>query len=301
MTPFAAVLTHNVVALHAEPSGKSEQVSQGVLGETVEVLEQQNGFVFIRTSDAYQGWVRDIHLRAEVSLPVALNGLPLSSPLELSFVIQDFAEAWETPEGAAQITKLVWGTRLYRFPLTADLTGDCQGMLLPAGSLREANAAPFRIAYVRRETLSAIPAIAEFDRETACTFGKQFIGTPYLWGGGTPFGFDCSGFVQRLYAVLGVTLPRDAYLQAQSPLGVFREPGELTTAGDLVFFGGERDPRSRGITHVGMALDSRQFLHASGGKGVTISAFDDADIQTTYTYRGSWSIADANAQAVAPV
>ena len=107
-------------------------------------------------------------------------------------------------------------------------------------------------------------------------------------GGTTPFGFDCSGFVQRVYAAVGVSLPRDAYQQAACRLGRRLPEGAPLLAGDLVFFLGARDPRNRGITHVGMMIDPVRMIHAHGQKGVTIEPLFGDEIRAAYSFKGAW-------------
>jgi cell wall-associated NlpC family hydrolase len=266
MENVVGVLTHNVVPLFAEANGSSEQISQGLLGDTVQVLETCENFVNVRTADAYTGWVREIHLRPLESRDPLQRIAEHYPNARVCSVGRAFADFWDAPDQTRLRTKLVWGTRITLLDTVLRRTGNYALVLLPNGVYGKPTTLtnlPFSIGFVLAETLE--PAVyPDFDGETACELAHRFIGTPYLWGGGTPFGFDCSGFVQRIYSVLGITIPRDAHLQAQSPLGTFREPGKTLKAGDLVFFGGQSDPRGRGITHVGIGLDNKQFLHATG-------------------------------------
>jgi gamma-D-glutamyl-L-lysine dipeptidyl-peptidase len=86
-----------------------------------------------------------------------------------------------------------------------------------------------------------------------------FAGTPYQWGGITPCGADCSGFVQTVFAVHGIALPRDAYQQA-----LVGEPCAGDQPGDLLFFSEREDGR---ITHVAIALGANAFVHVALGRG----------------------------------
>lgn len=96
---------------------------------------------------------------------------------------------------------------------------------------------------------------------------KQYIGAPYLWGGTTPSGFDCSGFVQYVFAQHGVTLPRTSSQQYQMGTAVGKP--ELAT-GDLVFFG------TSGVSHLGIYIGDGQFIHSSSSQGVTVSSLSNS-------------------------
>lgn len=87
---------------------------------------------------------------------------------------------------------------------------------------------------------------------------KQFLNVPYLWGGKTAFGIDCSGFTQVVFKALGIQLKRDAYQQAD--LGVHVAFLAEAQTGDLAFFDNEEGR----ITHVGILLDPNTIIHASG-------------------------------------
>ena len=296
-----AVFTHNVVPLYADSKSSSEQVSQGLFGDTVKVMDLRDAFVNVRTADDYTGWVRASHLRA-MNRPDPLQIMAVTYPNARPCVVGcAFADVWEGTDRSRLHTKLVWGTQVTLLETVAHRTGNYALVLLPGGTYDTPAVPPFSLGYVLADTLERPARAEEFYGEAACELAHRFIGTPYLWGGGTSFGFDCSGFIQRIYAVLGITLPRDAYLQAQSPLGKFREAGRTLRAGDLVFFGGQADPLQRGITHVGMALDNRRFIHACGRTGVTLSDFDAAEVRAEHTVRGSWRISAPRAKPTAAV
>ncbi|MHB8124882.1 MAG: C40 family peptidase [Desulfitobacteriaceae bacterium] len=96
---------------------------------------------------------------------------------------------------------------------------------------------------------------------------RSFIGTPYLWGGTTPKGFDCSGFTQYVFAIQGINLPRTSKEQALvgSPIAYSN-----LLPGDLVFFDLTDE---RKVNHVGIYLGNAQFISATSTKGVTIYSF----------------------------
>jgi gamma-D-glutamyl-L-lysine dipeptidyl-peptidase len=101
---------------------------------------------------------------------------------------------------------------------------------------------------------------------------KRFLGLPYLWGGTSSFGFDCSGFTQMLLRVRGVNMPRDADKQA-AWTGVIRVDRKDLQPGDLLFFGAS----PRNITHTGMYIGDGQFIQATtnGPPVIQISRLDD--------------------------
>ncbi len=97
---------------------------------------------------------------------------------------------------------------------------------------------------------------------------KQYLGTPYLWGGITPKGFDCSGFVQYVFKAHGISLPRTS--REQYTAGTYVSKANLQP-GDLVFF----DTGGNGISHLGIYIGNNQFIHSSTSKGVVITSLSN--------------------------
>ena len=98
---------------------------------------------------------------------------------------------------------------------------------------------------------------------------KQYIGVPYVWGGSTPSGFDCSGFVQYVFAKHGITLPRTSAQQYTA--GTWVSKSNLQP-GDLVFY----NTSGSGVSHLGIYIGNGQFIHASSSKGVMISEMSNS-------------------------
>lgn len=103
----------------------------------------------------------------------------------------------------------------------------------------------------------------------------DYMGVPYVFGGTSPYGFDCSGYVQYVFANAGVSLPRTADVQYEE--GTPISTSELV-AGDLVFF----STYTYGASHVGIYLGDNQFIHASSSRGVTISSLGEAYYSSRY-------------------
>ncbi len=212
--------------MRLEASHRAEMVSQLLFGETAKVLESTKDFTKIQCIyDDYIGWCQTSQL---VAIPEALlnNNNNVLTANYLSEVKCNGA-SMQIPMGC---------------PVGIFQNGQTQignDLLNVSVSLTQPSA-----ALVNE---SAINAIA-----------NSYLNTPYLWGGKSIFGIDCSGFTQQVYRSLGMALPRDAYQQAAlgEVVGFLQE----AKCGDLAFF----DNAEGKITHTGLMLNNATIMHSSG-------------------------------------
>ena len=232
---------HGVVSLASldlrrRPDHRSELRSQLLMGETLRILDSALGERWWRVenrADAYVGWVRSWGVVTAGAGRVANWRRRATARVVVSHL-----ELWETPGRGAAVSPLFWNGRV----IPRRRRGRAIEVELPDGRLGWGLASGFGTARSR-------PRLADRLR--------GLLGIPYLWGGRTPLGFDCSGFVQQLLAEQGIAVPRDADQQHRAcrPVGV-----ERLREGDLIFFGDPGRPRG----HVGIALGGGYFAHVRG-------------------------------------
>lgn len=258
-TPWALV-DRNVVDLRREPRRLSERLSQALVGEAVRVLETSGDYSRVRVErDGYLGWMPSAALYA-----CSASDAQTYRQVEPLAVRASLVSAQTTAEGGRIAGVLPFGAILPR----ADSRPGRVALRLPSGAVWWVPAADVVPAGER-------PGPDAAGRAQALELMQRFIGVPYLWGGCSPFGYDCSGLAQTCWAWLGVALPRDADQQCAAGRPVDGPP----QAGDLLFFG-ERpaeggDEARSGITHVALALDAGDVLHASGSaNGVALNSLD---------------------------
>ncbi len=265
------VVIRNVTPVRAEPDSDSEQVTQALLGQPVTVEAGQSDWLYVQTWDTYRGWIPSnaVRLLPEITLPYASSG-PVAVIHEL------IVDILQQPKPRAPIvTKATVSVELE----VSSVGSDWVELQMPDGSKAYIRAKDVRL--IEKELVQTVPLP---DPVRLVETALRFIGVPYLWGGTSPFGLDCSGFVQLVYRIHNVTLLRDADIQASDPRAEPVDRAELQ-AGDLVFFGRGKDPEYDKITHVGMMIDRRRFVHSCGAFGVVVTPL--ADEHYTQTYWGA--------------
>ncbi len=232
----------SIVPCRKEPSDRSEMVTQLLFGDHFQILDRQGNWCHIKIAfDDYEGWIdKKQFLPIEQHTFDILNTTDVFYSNELVQIVRD--------NKTAMLFPIVMGSALPNFD-----SAECA---------------------IENHSYSYdgefVTANQAFDKGIVIETAMMYLNAPYLWGGKTPFGTDCSGFTQMVYKLNGIKLKRDAYQQAEQ--GETLSFVEEAEAGDLAFFDNEEGR----IVHVGIVMDGNKIIHASGN--VRIDGFDHQGI-----------------------
>jgi gamma-D-glutamyl-L-lysine dipeptidyl-peptidase len=242
------ICTLPLVPIRSEPSERSEMVTQLLFGELFEVVEEKESWSLIRIhSDNYTGWCTSKMLQI----------LPLSEFEVLKSSKPSITRSLISPciRDGSSVSELFLpaGSRLYNINV-ADGSFPVYFKSIPGAKLSEVeywHVEPFFYHKTFFAPKSSFP-------QEIMISAMRFINAPYLWGGKSILGMDCSGLVQLSFLISGYSLPRDA--RDQASVGVSVSSFTDAQAADLAFFANSEGK----IVHVGILTDPGHVLHASG-------------------------------------
>ncbi|MEO5946613.1 MAG: C40 family peptidase [Chitinophagaceae bacterium] len=221
-----AIISVPAAPVRRKPGHREEMVNQLLFGELVKVIKTK-GELWVKIQslhDGYIGWMTNTMLQSiEEDKANTING---------------FATA-------ELLNTILLGENKFHIPVGSSLPVFENGK----GRLGETEYIFSGKYFKRGEQVPSTQLVTQLS--------TAWLNAPYLWGGRTPLGVDCSGFVQVIYKLMGIDLPRDAWQQAQvgKSVKIFSE----VKPGDLAFFDNKED-----IVHVGIILENNQLIHSSG-------------------------------------
>lgn len=254
------VVNNSVANIRSAPRHSGELATQALLGMPLRVLDQEGEWYLVQTPDDYISWIDH-------------GGLVIMDD-------QAFSE-WQA------LPKLIYRKTVgYAYKNTdekgvvSDLVlGDVLAIQSDQGAYYKVTYPDDRSAFIRKTEATPFASWITSNENTADNLisnAQAMMGSPYLWGGTSTKGMDCSGFTKTLYLMNGLVIPRDASQQVHAGSLVDDQKDWSTLApGDLLFFGTPKtqDKRER-VVHVGMWIGDNSFIHAS--RQVRVSSVDPA-------------------------
>lgn len=253
-----ALVTISVANIRSQPKHSAELATQALMGTPLTVLKEEDGWFLVQTPDQYVAWIdrAGIQLLSEAELEAWYRAPKLVFTDLVGYV-------WETADGKEMVSDLVAGDLL----TIENESSSHYFISLPdkrKGWVSKSQSQLWENWIATRNT----------NPETLINTAKQMMGTPYLWGGTSIKGMDCSGFTKTIFYLNGQIIPRDASQQINEGELIDADKNwEKLQVGDLLFFGEKAtEEKKERVVHVGMWIGNGEFIHARGL--VRISSFD---------------------------
>lgn len=253
-----AVVNNSVANIRSQPRHSAELATQATLGTALKVLKITDEWYMVQTPDDYISWVD----HGGVKLMTAEEFESWEQAEKVIVTIYN-AAVLDGEGSRSVVSDVVLGNKL----VVLDKSGDDFIVQFPdgrTGKLNKANAMKYE------QWLATVQTSGDSIEK----YARGLMGVPYLWGGTSAKGMDCSGFTKTVYFMNGLVIPRDASQQIEAGDVIDENLAfEDLVKGDLLFFGKPAtDSTKRKTTHVGIWLGNDQFIHAS--KRVRISSID---------------------------
>jgi gamma-D-glutamyl-L-lysine dipeptidyl-peptidase len=252
------LVTISVANIRVQPSHRAELATQATMGTPVKVWKRERGWYLVQTPDQYLGWVDN-----EAIVPVDSSGYRKWHEMPKIIFTDAYGLAYDITDRSATVTDLVYGDVMAVLNVSA---GYVQ-VLLPDGRKASVLSSQCMDYHSWRRSRNPWP-------DSIVAAAKKLMGVPYLWGGTSFKGVDCSGFTKTVYFMNGIVLPRDASQQAVMGQEIITSNGwQQLQPGDLLFFGSKaRENAPERVVHVGIWIGNNEFIHASGK--VQVASFD---------------------------
>jgi len=269
------IVAVSVGNVRSNPRNSAELATQALMGTVVKLLKKQGGYYSIQMPDNYIGWLEENAMKITNAA-----GVEEWEAAPKVIATTYFTMVREQPNpGSRPVSDAVAGVLMKQ----VGASGGWIAVELPDG----------RKGYIEMSNVEEVARWKKSRKLTAENIEKtatMFLGIPYLWGGTSPKGMDCSGFTKMVYRLNGLELSRDADQQALG--GEEQKPGENfenLKKGDLLFFGRKGSAeRPERISHVGVYLEKQEFIHTPGGSWVKFNSFDPSASNYSESLRKSF-------------
>jgi beta-lactamase class A len=243
LSDLKAIVIKGIAPIMLKPEKCSEQADEVLYGMTLEVLKNDNQWLYIKTHYGYEGYIEKAHLM--------IDEKGIWEGIDKHFIIAGFADVMTEPRYSAG--RMLTIPRGSYAALAEEEEEQWIKLLLPTGDT----------GWVRKEALlKRENHIGTALRQAIVDTALLYLGTQYRWGGKSPEGIDCSGLSSMAYMLNGIVIPRDSDDQMNYMKKVERRKSK---PGDLLFFPG----------HVALYIGEDKFVHATGASaGVTINSLN---------------------------